>query len=81
MRELLLMDRLLLGLADDKSREELLPTHKLTLSKTIEICRAKEATSLHMKALKREEINKVYKKPKNDSLVTTSTRPQESLVM
>ena len=59
MHELLLMDRLLLGISDDKTREELLSTHDLTLSKTIEICRAKEAASLHMKALKSEEINKV----------------------
>ena len=59
MRELLLMDRLLLGISDDKTREELLSTHDLTLSKTIEICRAKEAASLHMKALKSDEINKV----------------------
>ena len=59
MSELLLMDRLLLGISDDKIREELLSTHDLTLSKTIEICRAKEAASLHMKALKGEEINKM----------------------
>ena len=59
MRELLLMDRLLLGISDDKTHEELLSTHDLTPSKTIKICRAKEAASLHMKALKSEEIDKV----------------------
>ena len=59
MRELLLMDRLLFGISDDKTREELLSTHDLTLTKTIEICRGKAAASLHMKALKSEEINKV----------------------
>ena len=64
MRELLRMDRLLLGITDDKTREELLSTHNLTLSKTIEICCAKEAASLHMKALKSEEINKVIHDPK-----------------
>jgi len=31
------MHRLLLGISDDKTREELLSTHDLTLSKTIEI--------------------------------------------
>ncbi|XP_022784459.1 uncharacterized protein K02A2.6-like [Stylophora pistillata] len=62
IRELLLMDRLLLGISDDKTRGELLSTHDFTLSKTIEISRAKEAASLHMKALKNEEINKVINK-------------------
>ena len=59
MRELLLMDRLLLGITDDKTREELLSTNDLTLSKTIKNFYAKEAASLHMKVLKSEEINKV----------------------
>ena len=36
MRELLIMDRLLLGILDDKTREELLSTHNLTLVKAIE---------------------------------------------
>ena len=58
------MDRLLLGISDGKTHEELLSTHDLTLSKTIKICHVKEASSLHMKALKSEEINKVYNKPK-----------------
>lgn len=58
MRELL-MDRILLGILDDKTREELLSTHDLTLVKAIEICRAREAATIHMKALKNEEINKV----------------------
>ena len=65
MRDLLIMDRLLLGISDDKTREELLSTHDLTLNKAkIEICRGMEAASLHMKALKNEEINKIKDKPK-----------------
>ena len=59
MRELLIMDRILLGILDDKTREELLSTHDLTLVKAIEICRAREAATIHMKALKNEEMNKV----------------------
>ena len=59
MRELLIMDRILLGILDDKTHEELLSTHDLTLVKAIEICRAREAATIHMKALKNEEINKV----------------------
>ena len=79
MRELLLMDRLLLGVTDDKTREELLSTHDLTPSKTIEICDAKEAASLYMKALKSEEINKVIRKSEKKSLVTTNTNLKENL--
>ena len=69
LRELLIMDRLLLGILDDKTREELLSTHDLTLVKAIEICRAREAATLHMKALKSEEINKVkgISKPKKST--------------
>ena len=33
--------------------------HDLILVKAIEICRAREAATIHMKALKNEEINKV----------------------
>ena len=58
-KPLLIMDRILLGILDDKTREELLSTHDLTLVKAIEICRAREAATIHMKALKNEEINKV----------------------
>ena len=80
MRELLLMDRVLLGISDDKTREELLSTHDLTLSKTIEICRAKEAASLHMKALKSEEINKVtHNSNQKRNLVTANTKLKENL--
>jgi len=48
-------DRLLVGISDDETREELLSTHDLTLN----ICRGMEAESLHMKALRSEEINKI----------------------
>ena len=59
MRELLIMDRLLLGILYDKTLHELLSTHNLTLVKAIEICRAREAANLHMKTLKSEGINKI----------------------
>ena len=76
MRELLLMDRLLLGITDDKTHEELLSTHDLTLSKTIEISRAKEAASLHMKALKSEEINKMIQKSKKKKAGDEKHKPK-----
>ncbi|KAL9975490.1 hypothetical protein ACROYT_G012652 [Oculina patagonica] len=50
---------------DDKTREELLSTHDLILMKAIEISRAREAATLHMKALKSEEINKVKETSKH----------------
>ena len=53
------MDRILVSILDDKTHEELLSTHDLTLVKAIEICRAREAATIHMNALKNEEINKV----------------------
>ena len=77
MRDLLIMDCLLLGISDDKTRQELLSTHDLTLNKAIEICRGMEAASLHMKALKNEEINKVKdisKKTKKSAPTNSSTR-------
>ena len=48
------MDRILLGILDDKTREEPLSTHDLALVKAIEICRTREAATIHMKALKKE---------------------------
>ena len=70
-----------LGISDDKTREELLFTHNLTLTKTIYICCAKEAASLHMKALKSEEINKVThnSNKKKRNLVTANTKLKENL--
>ena len=59
MRDLLTMDRLLLGITNDETREELLSTHDLTINKAIEICRGMEAASHHVKVLKNEEGNKI----------------------
>ena len=53
------MDRLLLGVTDDNMREKMIGIPHLTLSKAIDICKAVEAASVHMKALKEDEI--VYK--------------------
>ena len=74
MRELLIMDRILLGILDDKTREELLSTHDLTLVKALEICRAREAATIHMKALKNEEINKVKGTQKQKKPMTPRDR-------
>ncbi|XP_011674436.2 uncharacterized protein K02A2.6-like [Strongylocentrotus purpuratus] len=63
MKDKLLMDRLLLGVSDDSMREKMMGIPDLTLSKAIDICKAVEAASLQMKALKNEEVvYKVYKK-------------------
>ncbi|PFX25191.1 Retrovirus-related Pol polyprotein [Stylophora pistillata] len=70
--ELLLMDPLLLGISDDKTREELLST----LSKTIKICCAKETASLHVKAFKSEEINQVINKSKKKKPADDKHKPK-----
>lgn len=59
MRDLLIMDGLLLGILDNKTCEELLSTYGLTLKKAVKIWWALKASSLHMKALKLEEFNKI----------------------
>ena len=59
MRELLIMDRILLGILDDKTREELLSTHDQTLVKAIEIRRAREAGTIHLKALRTRKSTKL----------------------
>ena len=50
MRDLLIIDRLLLGISDGETREKLLSTHDLFLNKAIEIFQALEAASHHTKA-------------------------------
>ncbi|PFX20608.1 hypothetical protein AWC38_SpisGene14947 [Stylophora pistillata] len=47
------------GILDVKTCKELLSTHDLTLNTAVKICRALEAASLHMKALRHEEMNKI----------------------
>lgn len=56
MKEKLLMDRLLLGVVDDRMREQMMAVPDLTLSKAIDICKAIEATTTQMKALKQDEV-------------------------
>ena len=59
MRDLLIIDRLLLGISDGETREKLLSTHDLFLNKAIEIFQALEAASHHTKAPKRDEIKEI----------------------
>ena len=63
MKDKLLMDRLLMGVRDDKMREKMMATHDLTLTKAIEICKAVEVATVQMKAMKTEEtVHKVRQK-------------------
>ncbi|XP_038055804.1 uncharacterized protein K02A2.6-like [Patiria miniata] len=63
MKDKLLMDRLLMGVLDDKMREKMMATHDLTLTKAIEICKAVEVATVQMKAMKKEEtVHKVRPK-------------------
>ena len=47
MKDKLIMDRILLGVTEDKTPESLISTHALTLNKAIEICSSKGS---HIKA-------------------------------
>ena len=77
MHELLLMYRILLGILDDETGEELLSTYYLSLVKAIEICRAREATNMHLKALKNDEINKAKGTQKQKKTVKPSDRTSD----
>ena len=80
MRELLLMDRLLLGISDDKTREELLSTHDLTLSKTIEFVVQKR---LPLFTWKLSRVTRLIRWPitltKKRNLVTANSKLKENL--
>ena len=59
MAENLLMDRLLLGVCDDKMRERMMATHDLTLNKAVDICKAMEAANCQMTALRKDTVHRV----------------------
>ena len=59
MKEQLIMDRIIIGISDDKVREKLISTHDLDLNRAVDICRAMEAASLQIKAMRSEEISRV----------------------
>ncbi|XP_063954021.1 uncharacterized protein K02A2.6-like [Lytechinus pictus] len=61
MKDKLLVDRVLLGVRDDRMRELLILRSDLDLTTAIDVCKAVEATSVQMKALnqKNGDIHKV----------------------
>lgn len=59
MADNLLMDRLLLGVSDDKMRERMMATHYLTLNTAIDICKAMEAANCQMNALRKDTVHRV----------------------
>ena len=74
MKDKLLMDRLLLGVHDDRMREKMMSAHELTLAKALEICKAVEAADVQMKALKQAvDVSKVdLKNPRDKGKKNTS---------
>ena len=70
------MDRLLLGVSDDNMREKMMATHDLSLTKATAICKAVENGTVHVKAMKNEEVvHKVKKKKTNSSSKRYRTQP------
>ena len=51
LHDSLLRDRIVLGVQENATRKHLLQERKLTLSAAIDICKSRELTSTHMKAL------------------------------
>ena len=60
MREKLIMDRIILGIKNEKTREKLISQAKLDLQKTIDICRAMEAAGAQMKAMNLKSNDEIH---------------------
>ena len=60
MREKLIMDRILIGVINETMREKCISCCDLDLNKTIDTCRAIEAASAQLKAMRRDEIHKIH---------------------
>ena len=60
LTESLLKDRIVIGIRDDGTRRKLLQTRKLDLATAIDVCRATEAATRHLRDFKgTEDVNKV----------------------
>ena len=55
----IIRDRLVIGIANDDTREDLLKERTLSLDRCIDICRAQECASKQTKTLKPETVNKI----------------------
>ena len=84
MKDKLLMDRILLGVRDDRMRERMMATQDLDLTKAIDICKAVEATTTQMKAMKKEELvhrvsrKNFSKKPRNQQKGASKPKQKET---
>jgi transposase InsO family protein len=63
----LLRDRIVLGIRDEATREELLKVRQLDLAKCVDICRANESASSHRKALKPDTVHKIEESRRSDA--------------
>ena len=61
LRDILIRDRIVLGIKDEQTTKKLLRIRDLTLNRCIDICRSEEVTALHMKSLSEpmDNINQV----------------------
>ena len=58
----ILRNRIILGLFQGDTREELLKERKLTLEKTIDICKAMESAATHRTTLQTDSLNRISSK-------------------
>lgn len=77
LRESLIKDRIVCGIADDSLKERLLRIADLDLKKAIDICRAAEYSKSQIKSIKDEKEIDVVKRSKN----AAATRKQNSKKM
>ena len=57
----ILRDRIIIGIRDEATRDELLKVSDLTLQRCVELCEAGQAASAHKSSLRSEHVNKVTK--------------------
>ena len=83
LQDELLRDRIVCGICNDKLKERLLRDDKLTLDKTIDICRAAEESQKYVKMFGGDEnltVNKINRKPNQKRFTgTPSTKPESHI--
>ena len=70
----IIRDRIVLGIRDPATQQELLKVRRLTLENTIDICRAASNATVHHKVLHGEAVNKVEYKRRNKPRKPESSR-------
>ena len=63
LEDVLLRDRIVIGIRNNATRKKLLNMPKLTLKECIDICRTHESTAQQLKTMSQQEVNTVQAKP------------------